>query len=404
MTSGKLAKIVMLLSVCIAWSCQPKKNPSQQSNAAAITPMVVDSAFQNQWQSILENKLNFFQCPGVAISIIKDNQVIYEYKYGSKSVNQYGPIDNNTTFRIGSVSKGFAGVLAAILIRDSIICLNDAVSTYVPEFTLKARSKDKIFKIKHLLSHSSGLTEHAFSNLVDENHSLETLITNLNTLVPRDSTGIVYAYQNAAFGVIEKVIEGATGLPYASALQKYILQPLGMNHTSTTFEQLCAQSNVCYGHKWAGKHAGFVQIPFSPHYYNVASAGGVNSTLEDMKKWLLAIMGNPNNIGKKAFEIAFTPQVNTSFDDKYFNQWTGFKSSSYGLGWRLIKTSIGDYRYHGGLVNGFRAEIAHDLNTGIGMVVLFNSTCTYSNYIVPEFYEFWHQYHHRPDKINPEAI
>lgn len=366
--------------------------------------VVVDTVFNSQWQAYLESQIIHNQCPGVAIAIIKGNDLIFEHQYGSKSVNYIDPIDTTTVFRIGSVSKGFAGVLASILIDQNIICLDDPVSAYVPELTLRARSEDRILKIKHILSHSSGITEHAFSNLVDENHNIETLIKSLNRLVPRDSTGKAYAYQNAAYGMIEKVIERATGLTYNDALEKYILSPLEMYQTSTTFDHLCKSSNICSGHKWAGKYAGFVSIPFSPHYYNLPSAGGVNSTLTDMKKWLRAVMGHKTKIGKSPFDIAFTPQINTSYDDKYFNHWTGFEESHYGLGWRLIKTSIGDYVYHGGLVNGFRAEIVYDRKTDIGMVVLFNSTCKYSNYIVPEFFEFWHQYHNPTPASATETI
>jgi beta-lactamase class C len=397
--------IILLFSMIIFMvpSCNHNNNTiSHKLNSQKAS--IIDTIFNKQWQAHLESQLNINECPGAAIAIIKDDEVIYEYQYGSKSVNHFDPIDDSTVFRIGSVSKGFAGVLAGVLIDQKIICLDDPVSAYVPELTLTARTSDRILRIKHILSHSTGLTEHAFSNLVDENHDMETLISSLNRLVPRDSTGIAYAYQNAAYGMIEKVIERATGLTYSDALKKYILTPLDMTQTSSSYDQLCQSSNICEGHKWAGKYAGFVKIPYKPHYYNVASAGGVNSTLSDMKKWLRAVMGYPNKIGKAPFDIAFTPQVNTSYDDKYFNHWAGFEESHYGLGWRLIKTSIGDYVYHGGLVNGFRAEIAYDKRTGIGMVVMFNSTCKYSNYIVPEFYEFWHHYHNPQPSTVTESI
>jgi beta-lactamase class C len=388
-----LSKSIIIASIVCFFGCLPKKHQDADTSSTFVNPVAseVDTVFNRLWHEHLSQKLDFNQCPGMAIAIIKGNEVIFEEQFGTKGRYDSAPIDSSTLFRIGSVSKGFAGVLTGLLVSQGKVSLEDPVSKYIPELTLKAKSKDKILRVKHIMSHSTGLTEHAFSNLVDENRSMETIIGQLNRLTPRDSTGKRYAYQNAAFGLIERVVQAATGMSYSQALETYIFQPLKMNGSSATFEEMTLANNVCKGHKY-GRN-GFVQIPCSPHYYNVASAGGVNSNLVDMKKWLRAVMGQGEGVDHKAFDIAFTPQVNTSHDDKYFNHWTGFVQSHYGLGWRLIKTTFGDYVYHGGLVNGFRSEIAYDRSKNIGIVVMFNSTCAYSNYVVPEFFEMWHTYH-----------
>jgi beta-lactamase class C len=382
-----------LMFIFVCTTCIPKAEYSTKLTSADSRPSLIDTAFNKLWHYKLNEELSFNQCPGMAIAIIKDGQVIYEQQYGSKSAYNQVDIDSLSMFRIGSVSKGFAGVLAGILIDKGYFSLEDSICTYVPELSMRAKSKDHVVRVKHVLSHSSGLTEHAFSNLVDENHSMATIIANLNRISPRDSTGKKYAYQNAAFGLIERVIENVTGMGYAKALDHFIFGPLGMNKSTVTYDQMVSETNACSGHKYGGKRAGFIQIPCSPHYYNVPSAGGVNSNLADMKRWLRAVMGEKTSINRHAFEIAFSPQINTSNDDKYFNHWPGFIHSHYGLGWRLIKTSIGDYVYHGGLVNGFRSEIAYDKNQNLGIIVLFNSTCAYSNRVVPDFFELWHNFH-----------
>jgi beta-lactamase class C len=353
---------------------------------------LVDTAFNRLLDKEINAKMKTFQCPGMAVLVMRNNQVIYQKQYGSKKRNTGDPIDAETVFRLGSVSKGFAGILAAILIDKNMLHLDDPIAMYVPEVTMKAKSKDKVLRVKHVLTHSTGLTQHAYSNLVDENRDMQTIITYLNRLVPRDSTGKAYAYQNAAFGLIEKVIEKVTKMSYARALDYYLFSPLNMCNTSCTFEDIASTNNVCHGHKF-GKH-GFVPVDFSPHYYNVASAGGVNAPLIDMRKWLSAVMGYyPHVISPNAREIAFSPYINTSKDRKHFNRWPGFESSHYGLGWRLVNTKNNQLVYHGGLVNGFRAEIAFDKEKDLGIVILFNSLCNYSNYAVHEFYDLWNEYY-----------
>lgn len=389
-----IAAVLVVLTAMTNNSCHQVLDLNWVVNGKTTPISLVDTSFNRLFAQELGQNLSSFQCPGAAIVVINNNQVVFEKTFGTKSRYNDEAIDANTVFRLGSVSKGFAGILAALLVEKNMIKLDDAVSSYVPELTLKAKSKDKILRVKHILSHSSGLTEHAYSNLVDDNRDIETLIKYLNKLTPRDSTGKAYAYQNAAFGLIEKVIESATGLSYHVALDKYIFSPLSMCSSSCTYFDIKNAENVCVGHKYGGKRFGLVPIELKPHYYNLASAGGVNAPLNDMKIWLSAVMGyKPEVLGEKARNLAFCPYVNTSNDDKYFNSWPGIKDSHYGLGWRLIRTQQNNLVYHGGLVNGFRSEIAFDKEKNIGIVVLFNSVCGYSNHVIHEFFEFWNSYH-----------
>ncbi len=394
--SIKLTIIVFSLAIM---SCNDPNIVKQSFfSETQLEAQIVDTSFNNQFTAQILEKSHEFLCPGVAVIVMKNNQVIYEHNFGIKHLGSVDSINSNSVFRLGSVSKGFAGLLAAVLIDKNKFSLHDPVSKYVPELTLKARSDDDTLRIQHILSHSTGLTEHAFSNLVDENHSMSTIIANLNRISPRDSTGKSYAYQNATFGLIERVITGATGLTYQEALDYYIFSPLEMCSSSCTYQDLLLTQNICNGHKSAGGKNGFRQIDFSPHYYNVASAGGVNASLNDMKKWLSAVMGyRPDVLNAHTRSLAFSPYISTINDDKYFNRWPSTFDSNYGLGWRLIRTDNNNLVYHGGLVNGFRAEIAFDAEKDLGIVMLFNSTCKYSNNAVQLFYDLWNKSHEKCD-------
>jgi len=396
-----LFSLVLLSIMAIMSGCDLSQNFKHSFMAVGEIPpaSIVDTTFNRLLDSHIKKNLEDFECPGVAVLVVQNNQLIFEKLYGTKSIYSNDSIDAMSVFRLGSLSKGFAGILAAILIDQNIIHLDDPLTLYVPELKLQAKTKDKILRVKHILTHSSGLTEHAYSNLVDDNRDMNTIIQYLNGLTPRDSTGKAYAYQNAAFGLIEKVIEEATGMTYTKALEFYIFSPLNMCNTSCTFEELCNAQNVCTGHKYGGQKKGFIPVNFNPHYYNVISAGGVNANLTDMKKWLDAVMGyHPEVISPNARTIAFAPYINTAAEDKYFNSWPGIKNSHYGLGWRLITTQNNNIVYHGGLVNGFRTEIAFDKEKDIGVVFLFNSLCGFSNRAVPTFFELWNEYHSTNDE------
>jgi beta-lactamase class C len=333
----------------------------------------------------LTDKIKNGGCPGASIFIMKDGKDFLSLNVGLKSSDQKNDfIDSQTMFRIGSLSKGFAGILAAKLINLGKIKLNDPVQKYIPGFQLKAKQKTDSIRIWHILSHSTGLTEHAFSNLLDQEKDKATVMKALNKVMVRDSTGKVYAYQNACFSLIEEVIQSATGMSYAQALHQYIFKPLHMTKSNVSYDSLMMCSNKSLPHRFNGRSNGYIPIPIHKAYYNTPSAGGINSNIEDMSKWLKALMGfNESVISAKERSLAFQKRVFTSWDDKYYNSWEKADSSYYGLGWRSIRLNEKNVVFHGGQVNSYRCEIAFDPITKTGVVALFNSPCDLSNTIVP---------------------
>lgn len=391
-----ISTLLLLVAIVLFNSCHDAKSEGAFYQKFKFEPVEetpeVDSLLIQSIDSQIYKRFKADRIPGMAVMVIDKNKVVFQKEYGVRSISDRREINGETIFRIGSLSKGFAGMLSAILIDKEIIDLDDPISDYIDDFQVKAKNDDGIFRIKHILTHTSGFTEHAYSNLIDQNTDMDVIIKYLEKLQPRDSTGVAYAYQNATFALIEKVIEKATGMTYPMALDHYLFSPLQMCNSSCTYDEIWWRNNKCSGHKPIKR--GNRLINLGHHYYNAPSAGGVNSDIEDMGKWLKAVMGaNQEVLPESVRNIAFGEYANTSFDRKVWNKWPGVEKSSYGLGWRILNTHSGKIIYHGGLVNGFRAEIAFDTESQVGIVALFNSICSYSNDIVPEFFNFWKAYH-----------
>lgn len=346
------------------------------------------STFYTQFESQCKQKMSQSSCVGLSIGAIHRGEVVFTKHLGTKAKGTTQEISDTTVFRIGSVSKGFAGILASILIQEGKFRLEDPVNKYIPELKIKTKSVMDTITIRDILSHTTGYVQHAFSNLVDDNVPMDQIIKAMNRYPLKDRVGKVYNYQNATFALIEKVIENTTGLTYEQAMHKYIFSPLQMNRSSVTYNAIVQSGDHCSGHKPGGKKGQFVCVPLKPHYYNAASAGGVNSSLNDMMSWLKAMMGySPDVISEEVRLRAFSPYVFTTNAPKYFNRWDNLEESAYGLGWRILRFQDRVLVYHGGLVNGFRAEIAFDPASEWGMVALFNSTCSFCSTIVPTFFE-----------------
>lgn len=331
------------------------------------------------------------QCPGMAMAVIRNGKVISMETYGQASPGK--AVTEQTVFRIASVSKGFAGLLAAKLADQGVIDLNRPVAYYIPEFKVKRKPGRDSIRVWHLLSHTTGFTSHAFSDLISQGKNLDKLMAALTRIDVRDYPGKSYAYQNAAFSLIEKVIENTTGVSYAVLLDSLIFKPLQMQSASTSLESIEAAQYKASGHKHLAKN-GFQPIPLQAQYYNTIAAGGVNASLIDMVTWLKAVMGyHPEVLPETVRSMAFTPRANTSGVKKYFNNWENSIASYYGLGWRIVDFPGRRIIFHGGNVNGFRTEIAFDPEREIGVVFLFNSTCNYSNQAVPNFFNFIDEYY-----------
>jgi beta-lactamase class C len=374
--------ILWLLAAC-APNDQPINQPDSQTDGGTWADTVLTAYLERHIRQFMTES----GCPGLTVVATQSRKLLLYNAYGQKDVSSPDSVDVHTLFRLGSVSKGFTGLLASILINQGYFALDDPISKFLPECHIRAKNKDGILRVGHILSQATGFTEHAYSNLVDMNHPRDVLYEYILRLQPRDSTGVDYAYQNVSFGLIEEVIEKTTGMSFEQAMDFYLLSPLSMCSSGCSYDSFISSQNRCSGHTYK-EALEFTPTPVKPNYYNLPSAGGIHANGHDMKIWLDALIGAyPSAVSQDALQMAFTPYVNTGRDDRFFNVWPDVQESYYGLGWRIVRTPHRTLAYHGGLVNNFRTEIAIDQQNSIGVVFLFNSVCDYANEAVFRFFQ-----------------
>ncbi|MFW5886146.1 MAG: serine hydrolase domain-containing protein [Bacteroidota bacterium] len=361
----------------------PSKNPHLYS-------------FVKNYENWFSHYFDSTNVPGSALCIIKDTTILYMNGFGNKINTRVDPVDDQTVFRLASVSKGFAGVLVGILADEGVLSLDDPVSKYVPEFTIGTKNHAKKLKIKHLLSHTTGLSYHTYTTLVEDGMSLDEMLLRFRKIEAATDTGKVYSYQNVIYSLIEKVVQSATGKCFSHLMAEKIFMPLGMSTASTCYNEMKKNHNIAYPHYYTGKSWRDKNI--SREYYNVIAAGGLNASINDMSKWLIAIMGNqPGVIGKDIMEKVFCPRVTTAIKWKYYKRWPFVNKVHYGLGWRILETDREDIIHHGGYANGYRAEIAFIPKEKIGICILVNGPAELANLSLPTFFSMYEQH---VDSIN----
>jgi beta-lactamase class C len=341
--------------------------------------------FVLNYQRIFDQELKESGCPGAAVGIVVDSSFVWEHSYGTKEVGKKDLINEHTLFRLGSLSKGITGLLVSKLVAEGKLNWDDKVCSEIAGFTMSDTNQAKRISVRHLLSHSTGLPRHTFTNMIEDGLEPVAIVNRLQDVPLIGKEGDTFAYQNFTFALIEKILQNKTSLAFSELLRNEILGPASMLDANSSLEEFLASGNYAMPHR-PGDSA-YLETALNGKYYNAISAGGINASIADMTKWLQVLLGMRSDVANASMlEAIFQPVVASSAEHR-FRSWHGLKKSYYGMGWRIMELPDRNIFYHGGSVNDYRTEIAIDPVSKIGICVLFNGHNNIANKIIPEFLE-----------------
>jgi len=325
-----------------------------------------------KYDYFVEQKLNELRAPGAAIAIVHGDSVIYTKCYGVRELSRFEPITPRTTFRVASLSKGFAAVLTGLLVRDGILGWDDKIVKYLPNLALSKETHAQNLTIRHILSHTSGLPSHAYDNLIEANVPFPAIIDQLKTVPCVWPVGQNYNYQNVVYSLIGEVIKTATGAEYTQLLKTRLLTPLRMTDASVTREALLHNPNHASPH--IRRRGQWRLASVTEGYYNITPAAGVNASIIDMAQWLRAMLGGmPHIVPPNVVQEVSTPVIKTRRELRRYH-WSGrARHAYYGLGWRIFDYAGTKLVFHSGGVRGYVSQIAFLPEHQLGIVVLLNS-------------------------------
>ncbi|MBT8052807.1 MAG: beta-lactamase family protein [Gammaproteobacteria bacterium] len=344
---------------------------------AQASPLVAGNANQQparlelaeQFSEYFSRQVKTANITGAAFAVATPEGIVRIGTEGHTDTSRKQPIDQDTTFRVASVSKTFAASLAGVLVDQGVFRWEDPVVRHVPGFRLRGDT-GKV-QVQHLLGQSSGLVPHAFDNLIEDGVPLERIQNRFSELSYICQPGKCYSYQNSVFSMIQPVIETTTRQSYSNLIQQKLFQPLDMQTASVGYKPLINNPNHARPHvKSRGR---WKTVRVKPNYYRVAPAAGVNASVTDMGKWLTAQMGgNPAVLSPRVVEELTRPRIRTVRDTrrKYWRDM--LTDAHYGLGWRVYRLGDHEIVYHSGWVSGYRADIAWSEEHGVGIAVLMN--------------------------------
>jgi beta-lactamase class C len=325
---------------------------------------------------------------GLAVAVVKKGEVALMRTYGVREAGGNEEVTPDTVFRLASLSKGFAATLAVLEQSEGKLNLQTPVVSLVPEFKLKRPGDAARVTFEDVLAHRTGLPPYAYDNLLEAGTPPKQILSQYAYVKQTCSPGECFTYQNVAFNLIAAQIEKATGKTFGAELRDRIFTPLQMKTASTGLNELSATGNWARPHKRLGN--GWKSVPVTDYYYKVPAAGGVNASITDLSKWLVAQMGRrPDVLPKAVLDEAHRKRISTPPEtSRQRSLKTPVTDTSYGLGWRSYTYAGQQLLTHSGSVEGYIAQIAWLPSEDAGIVILSNTRGSRAAKILPTWLDY----------------
>lgn len=327
----------------------------------------------NGFDDYVNKAIHDWEVPGLAIAIIKNDQVVFAKGYGVKKLGDPAPVDERTLFAIGSSSKAFTAAAVAMLVDEGKVKWDDRVTKYLPGFEAYDPYVTRELTVRDLMSHRSGLERGDMLWYGSENDRDEVL-RRVRYLKPTWSLRSTFGYQNLMFLAAGQLVARVSGKSWDEFIRERIFIPLKMTASDTSIKDLKDSDDVASPH---AKIEDKVEVISWRNIDNIAPAGSINSNVSEMAQWvrLQLNQGTYNNVRLFSSGVAremHTPQTVIRAEPPYSQLYPEAHFINYGLGWFLS-----DYRgkklvEHGGAIDGMRAEVAMIPEEKLGLVVLTN--------------------------------
>ncbi|MBO6606841.1 serine hydrolase domain-containing protein [Psychroserpens sp.] len=255
--------------------------------------------------------------PGIAISVVQNNSLVYSQGFGYANIEQQEIVDpKSTIFRIASVSKPIASVGLAKLYDSNNVSLDASIYNYIPQFPKKSFD----FSLRQLGGHLAGIRSYKNGEFLNTkplsiNQGIDIFKNDALLFQP----GTEFLYTSYGWNLIAHTIESITNLRFEDYIKTAILDPVGMIHTYADKNQKLINKAVFYTKVRSRK---FKEATTVNNYYKLAG-GGYLSTADDLSLFGKALLNEEiidNNVLKE-----FTTSQEINGKRTYYG--IGFESS-----------------------------------------------------------------------------
>lgn len=296
--------------------------------------------------------------PSVVAGVVRGDEPVWFGSYGGPAVEGHDPLD--VQYRIGSITKTMTAVLVLQLVREGRLSLDDPASTVLGDVGYADRS------LRTLLAHSSGMQSEPAGSWWERSagQSFDELAAANDGSGTAFTTHERFHYSNLGYALLGEVVARVLGTSWWEAVERRILEPLGMARTSYLPTGAAAQGQSVH------PYDGTLVAEPATDTGAMAPAGQVWATIRDLATYAVFLgQGHPDVLSIEELDLAYSPQSGSPDD--------GTKSL-HGLGFQVFAGGSGTLAGHTGSMPGFIATVLVDRKRRTGGVVLANATTGYS--------------------------
>ncbi len=306
----------------------------------------------------LDHQMHKHRIPGISLVVFEDGEVTYAKGYGTAGYGQ--PMTPDTPMIIGSTTKSFTAVSILQLAEQHLVDLDSPVSAYLPWFRIADPVATKSITVRHLLNHTSGLSEVGYNRVLHPDATLEQGVRDLQSARLTAPVGTTFQYFNPNYAILALIIETVSGQSYGDYVTEHIFEPLGMTNSYAGKED-ALKAGLAEGHS---KLFGFpvTRRPIFRAY--LLGANYIVSTARDLSRFLIAIdnrgvYDGARILSSDSVALMESPPAQVP-------------GSAYGMGW-----SAGSYRGepvdgHGGADEVYTCQTALLKDRHRGYALLMN--------------------------------
>ena len=314
---------------------------------------------------LVEEQLAEYGTPGIAIGVTDRKELLHLSTFGYSDLSRRVPVSPSTLFEIGSISKSFASIVLLQLLDEGRIALDKPVADYLPWFQIN--SPFMPITLHHLLSHTAGIMTGTEVTMGATGEALS-----LRDTTATAEPGTYFHYSNTGYKIVGLIIEKVLGESVPSALKSRILRPLAMNSSQTVITT-DLRAKLAEGYtRMRDDRPRSSRSEYVPATWGESDTadGSISSTASDMCSYVRMLLNRGEGpsgrlLSRKSYDL-LTQKVIKPADSP--------DGDSYGYGLNVGEDEGHVIIGHTGGMLGFVASMLLDMDSGFGVVILFNSS------------------------------
>ncbi len=339
-----------------------------------LTSCRADAPEADAIKTAVDDALQSWHVPGVAVAIVRGEEIIYLKGHGVRSVEDRAAVTPDTLFPIASCTKSFTTTALAMLVDEGKLRWDDPPRKFVPYFRLSDPLVDREVTLRDLVTHRTGLRDH-YMLWRRSPWTQEEIIRRVGRLPLDKPFRSAFQYQSTMFTVAGFAAAKASGMPWEDLVQKRLLDPLDMKATRFTTKAIEKVADKASPHRLNGDNRPYTIAPYPMEVPE--PAGSIQSNVRDLSKWLLFHLNNKTIDGKplvspRNLDETHTSQIMMHMDAIDRALFPETNRMSYGMGW-VIQDHFGHrLLQHAGAIDGFRCHFTMVPRSRLGIVLLCN--------------------------------